>query len=192
MGIFTKLSVKKSDIGLILLIPAFYIISALIHNYYLVQENMAPDLYRVSLGPFLEEAIKGVSVFLCVFAAVGLGHEKLVRVHKKYWLIVAISIGLIVGVGETFIDYSLGIHRLIPTLNHAFGAAIVAGGIWFFIHTNKHKFEGLVVSYVGASILHALWNYHVFIEETTGSEFTLGAISFILTVIASFLIWKFG
>jgi hypothetical protein len=162
-----------------------------IQNYCFVQKNMDANLYRVSVGPFLEEAFKGgvVFLFLFMFSLNPKFKEKLV--HKKYWLIAGMLVGLFIGLWETFIDYSPGIYRLIPTLNHVFWTAIVAGGIWFFMHASKHKIEGLGVSYVGASILHALWNYHAFIENTTGSEFTLGAISFILTVIALFLVWKF-
>jgi len=170
----------------------FLIALFFIQNYCLVQKNMNADLYSVSVGPFLEEAFKGgvVSLFLfIIFPMNPKFKEKLAQ--KRCWLIAGMLFGLFIGLWETFVDYSPGIHRLVPTLNHTFWTAIVAGGIWLFTHASKHKFEGLVISYVGASILHALWNYHAFIEKTTGSEFTLGAISFLLTVIALFLVWKF-
>lgn len=169
---------------------AFLILLVFIQTYFFVQGHMDPLHYKLSVGPFLEEAFKGgfvVFLFLLVLSLNPRIEEELD--NKKLWLAAGMLIGLFVGLYETFVDYSPGLYRLIPTLNHALWATIVAGGIWFFAYASKHKFEGLVASYVGVSLLHGLWNYHAYIETTTGSEFTLGGISFLLTVVAFFMVW---
>jgi len=179
----------------VILTLAFLIVLIFIQNYFYVQGHMDANHYRLFLGPFLEEALKGDALvfilLVMLFSANPKFEEKLLQklVQKKYWLIAGVLVGLFFGLYETIVDYSLDLYRLIPTLNHVFWTAIVASGIWFFMYAHKHKFEGLVASYAGASLLHVFWNYHAYVQNKTGSEFTLGAISFLLTVISLLIIW---
>jgi len=162
---------------------AFLLFLCFVQNYCYAQGNMDPDLYRITLGPFLEEAFKGMGVVF-LLSVVSLNPQWAEKLsNKKWWVITGVVVGLSFGLYEMFVDYTPGLHRVLPTLGHVFETTIVAVGIWWFNNVKKNGLLCLGFSYIGASILHALWNYHAYVERTAGPEFVLGTVVIILAAI---------
>lgn len=188
-----KQSKKQLIINFILTLVLLVTLSS-ISFYFLKLAPIGFNRYSVSIGPFLEEAFKGGAAFLLSLTIL-LGYPRLKRTldSKRYWFLLGALIGLAIALWEAFAEYSPGLHRVIPSLNHICWTATVGGGIWISMRGKREwRLLKLMLPYMAVVSLHVLWNYHAYLEEIEGSEFILGGVSFVLTLCALFVIWKFG
>lgn len=187
----TKQSKKQLTINFILTLALLVTLSSISS---LELSAIGFDRYSVSIGPFLEEAFKGGAVFLLSLTIL-LGYPRLKKTlnSKRYWFLLGASIGLAIALWEAFAEYSPGLHRVIPSLNHICWTATVGGGIWISMREKREwKLLKLMRPYIAVVFLHILWNYHAYLDKNGGSEFILGGVSFVLTLCALFIVWKFG
>lgn len=150
--------------------------------------------YAVSAGPFLEEAFKGGAVFL-IFTTVLLSNLPLKKKlgSKQAWLLGGALVGLGIALWEGFIEYSPGLHRVIPGINHIFWTAIVGWGIWLSMRANREwRLPSLVLPYGAVAISHITWNYYAYLEKVERQELTFGIISWVITLTTLFVIWRFS
>jgi len=189
----TKQSKKQLTINFILTL-ALLVTLQLISFYFLEVAAIGFDRYSVSIAPFLEEALKGGAVFFLSLTIL-LSNPRLKKTldSKRYWFLLGAGIGMTMALWEAFGVYSPGLHRVIPSLNHIFWTATVGGGIWISMRgKRKWRLSKLMFSFTAVAFLHVLWNYHAYLDKIEGSEFILGGVSFVLTLCALFIVWKFG
>lgn len=199
----TKQSKKQLAINFILTF-ALLVTLSLISFYFLEFSTIGFNRYSVSIGPFLEEAFKGGLIFL-ISLTILLSYPRLKKKYpslknlkktlnsKKYWFLLGAWVGVGIALWEAFVEYSPGLHRVIPSLNHICWTATVGGGIWISMRGKREwRLLKLMLPYMAAVHLHILWNYHSYLEKIEGSEFILGGVSFVLTLCALFIVWKFG
>ena len=143
--------------------------------------------YAVSGGPVMEEAFKAA-------ALVWLGAVSLQRgavrwwTGKRGWVAAGALLGLSVGLWEMFVEYSPGLHRVIPAFNHVIWTAAVAGGIWLFLRTKDPV--KLMVPFLCAVVSHMIWNYHAYLEAVLGGEVLLGIVAIIIGVLGVVWVWR--
>lgn len=200
----TKQSKKQLTINFILTF-ALLVMLSLISFYFLELSTLGFNRYSVSIGPFLEEAFKGGLVLL-ISLTILLRYPRLKKKYsslknlkktlnsKRYWFVLGASIGLAIALWEAFVEYSPGLHRVIPSLNHICWTATVGGGIWISMREKREwKLSKLMHPYIAVVFLHILWNYYAYLERIRdSSEFILGGVSFFLTLCVLFVVWKFG
>lgn len=184
----SKSRLRKKFLLTILFIIILAIISYILRN--IIGINF--HLYAVSAGPFFEEAFKGGTVLL-FFLILLLSNEQMASKldSKKNWFIAGSLIGLFIGLYEAFIEYSSGLHRIIPTFNHIFWSAIVCTGIWIAMKSEREwKLLKLTIPYTLASISHIFWNYHSYLEGIKNSELAFGLMTWILILTAIIFVLK--
>jgi len=177
---------------------ALFTVLSLISSYYVVA--IGADRYGVSVGPFLEEAFKGGAIFFFSLIIL-LSYPRSKKMYpslkkaldsKRYWLLLGALVGFGIALWEAFVEYSPGLHRVVPSLNHVCWTAIVGGGIWLYMQANrKWKLERLILPYVAAVISHIFWNYYVYLDERVGSQEPMFAgIAWVINLATLFAIWK--
>lgn len=189
----TKQSKKQLTINLILTSVLLATLT-LIQLYFLEVVVIGVNRYSVSIGPFLEEAFKGGVIFLfSLMFLLSYPNLKKTLDSKRYWLLAGALVGLGIALWEAFGEYSPGLHRVVPSLNHICWTAAVGGGIWISMRgKRKMKLLKLALPYLAVVILHILWNYHAYLEEIGEPEPILGGVSSGLTLCVLFVVWKFG
>lgn len=144
------------------------------------------------MGPFFEEASKGAVIlffFLIILISDYSLREKIDS--KKAWFVAGALFGLFIGLYEAFIEYSPGLYRVIPTLNHVFWTALVSTGIWLSMKSSQEwELAKLFIPYSLISVSHIFWNYHSFLEGVKENELTFGTITWIFVLLAFLFIWR--
>ncbi|PIU14677.1 MAG: hypothetical protein COT21_00560 [Hadesarchaea archaeon CG08_land_8_20_14_0_20_51_8] len=188
----TNQSKKQLAINFVSTVALLAVLS-LISSYFLNVVAIGIDRYSVSVGPFLEEAFKGGAIFLFSLMIL-LSYPRLKKTlnSKRYWLLLGALVGLGIALWEAFVQYSPGLHRVVPSLNHICWTAMVGGGIWLYMQAgHKWKLERLILPYMAAVISHIFWNYYVYLNERIGSQEPMFAgIAWVIILATLFAIWK--
>ncbi|KXB02848.1 hypothetical protein AKJ43_00295 [candidate division MSBL1 archaeon SCGC-AAA261D19] len=183
-----KSELYKKTVGILLFLFTIAVLGEVIQGYLFETKT----LYAVSVGPVLEEALKG-GVLLLFFMAMSLSSPDFKKrlSSKEAWLVGGALTGLLIGLLEDWIDYSLSLSRLVPTLNHMVWTSLVGLGIFLYIKSEeKRSLDKIAIPYTIAVVSHVLWNYHAYLIGMGRQDIVFGALPWIISIGAIGIIWR--